>query len=91
MEKFFTWDFANLLVLMIILLVVHEFGHYLAYRVLGYKAVLRKSVLVPGIDPLSTIVVTRAEGLLIALGGFLLSTLTVVVPLFVFQSDCGLS
>ncbi len=65
-----SWDFAILLLLMAILLIVHEYGHYIAYRVLGYKAVVRRSLLVPGIDPLNTIEVNRAEGLLIALGGF---------------------
>lgn len=85
MEKFLTWDFAGLVFILVVLLVLHEFGHYLAYRVLGYKAVVRKSFLVPGIDPQSTIEVRRGEGLLIALGGFIFSTAVVVVPLLILS------
>ena len=85
MEKFLSWNFAILLLLMVILLIIHEYGHYLAYRVLGYKAILRRSILVPGVDPLNTIQVKKVEGLLIALGGFVLSTTIVVIPLIIFQ------
>ncbi len=85
MEKFLSWSFAILLLLMVILLIIHEYGHYLAYRVLGYKAILRRSILVPGVDPLNTIQVKKVEGLLIALGGFVLSTTIVVIPLIIFQ------
>jgi hypothetical protein len=80
MEKFLSWDFAFLLLLMAILLIIHEYGHYIAYRVLGYKAVVRRSFLVPGIDPQNTIEVSRGGGLLIALGGFILSTISIVIP-----------
>jgi len=38
-----------------------------------------------GIDPKETIAVTRWKGLLIAFGGFILSSLTVVLPLYAFQ------
>jgi hypothetical protein len=81
MDKFLTWDFAGMVLSLVILLILHEYGHYLAYRILGYKAVVRKSFLVPGIDPQSTIEVKRIEGLLIALGGFIFSTVVVVLPL----------
>jgi hypothetical protein len=81
MEKFLTWDFAGLVFILVVLLIIHEYGHYLAYRVLGYRAVVRRSFLAPGIDPQNTIEVKRREGLLIALGGFILSTAVVVVPL----------
>lgn len=85
MEKFLSWDFAGLLILMATLLIVHEYGHYIAYRILGYKAVVRRSFLVPGIDPLNTIEVNRAEGLLIALGGFIFSIIIVVIPSLLFH------
>lgn len=85
MEKFISWDFAGMLFFLTILLIVHEYGHYLAYRVLGHKAVVRRSFLAPGIDPLNTIEVKKVEGLLIALGGFILSTVVVVIPLLLFH------
>lgn len=85
MDKFISWNFAGLLLCVIILFIVHEYGHYLSYRVLGYKAVVRKSILAPGIDPLYTIVVSKAEGLLIALGGFIISTIVVIIPLLLLQ------
>ena len=70
---------------MLILLIISELGHYLAYRVLGYKAVLRRFVLIPGIDPACPMQVKRLEGLSIALGGFILSTAVVVIPLYLFN------
>jgi membrane-associated protease RseP (regulator of RpoE activity) len=85
MGKFLSLDFVGLLLFVVILFIVHEYGHYLAYRVLGYKAVVRKSFLAPGIDPQYTIKVTRAEGLLIALGGFMLSTIIIVIPLLLLE------
>ena len=82
MEKFLTPEFAILLMLELLLLIIHEFGHYLAYRLLGFKASVRKSIIIPGIDPKETITVTRMQGLFIALNGFILSTLSVVlIPL----------
>ena len=80
MDKFLTWDFAGLLVVFFVLLIAHEFGHYLAYRMLGYDAVVRKSIFIPGIDPKNTIQVTKTEGLIIALGGFAFSTIIIVLP-----------
>lgn len=80
MDKFLTWDFAILLIVFFILLILHEAGHYLAYRILGFDAVIRKSVLIPGIDPKTTIEVNRAQGLTIALGGFVFSTAVIVLP-----------
>lgn len=85
MGKFLSLDFAVLLLFVVILFVVHEYGHYLTYRVLGYKAVVRKSFLAPGIDPQYTITVKKAEGILIALGGFLLSMIVIVIPLLLLQ------
>ena len=85
MEKYLSLKFLGLLSFLAILFVTHEYGHYLAYRVLGYKAVIRKSFLAPGIDPKQTIEVSRLEGLIIALGGFVLSTIIVVVPLMLVQ------
>ena len=85
MNKFFTWDFLILLLLASLLLIIHELGHYLAFRILGYKAVLRKSIMVPGIDPVDTIDVTRWKGFVIALGGFVFSTIVIVVPAMLLQ------
>lgn len=85
MEKFFTLNFAILLLLALILLIVHEFGHYLAYRLLGFEAVVRTSLIAPGIDPKETILVTRIQGIFIALNGFIFSTLTVVLISFLMN------
>ncbi len=85
MERYLSLKFLGLLFFLAILFVTHEYGHYLAYRVFGYKAVIRKSFWAPGIDPKQTIKVTRLEGLIIALGGFVLSTIIVVVPLMLTQ------
>ena len=85
MEKFLTPNFAVLVLLALILLIIHEFGHYLAYRLLGYQARVRKSFIAPGIDPKETIVVTRIQGLFIALNGFILSTFTVVLLSFLMN------
>jgi hypothetical protein len=84
MEKFLSQDFLVLLLLAAVLLIVHEFGHWVAYRLCGYQAVIRKSVLVPGIDPKVTIVVNRFQGLFIALNGFVLSALVVLIPSFAY-------
>lgn len=85
MEKFITPKFLFFLLLVFLLLIVHEFGHYLAYRLLGFQARVRKSIIAPGIDPKDTIVVTRAQGLFIALNGFILSTFTVVLLSFLMN------
>ena len=85
MEKYLSFNFLGLLFFAAILFAVHEYGHYLAYRVLGYKAVIRKSFWAPGIDPKETIQVSRLEGIIIALGGFVFSTVIVVVPLMLIQ------
>jgi hypothetical protein len=80
MDKFLSLDFGVMLIIFLILLVLHEAGHYLAYRMLGFEAVIRKSILVPGIDPKNTITVNKLQGLIIALGGFVFSTVVVVLP-----------
>lgn len=85
MEKFLSWDFMVVLILAILTFVVHEYGHYLAYRILGIPAKLRRSFLVPGIDPRETVTIKRWKGLLIALGGFILSICAVIFPLFIFN------
>jgi hypothetical protein len=85
MSRFLSLDFLTLLLLAMVLLIVHEFGHWMAYRLCGYQAVIRKSVFVPGIDPKVTIVVNRFQGLFIALNGFVFSTLVVVLPCFVYK------
>lgn len=78
MEKFLNTRFGVLLGLAILLFIVHEMGHYFAYRILGYDAKIRFSLIAPGIDPIKDIEVSRLEGVLISLGGFILSTFTVV-------------
>lgn len=80
MDKYLTWDFALLLIMSLSLFIIHEAGHYLAYRILGYDAVIRKSILAPGIDPKRTIEVGKLQGLTIALGGFVVSSMIVVLP-----------
>lgn len=85
MSKFLSWNFAGVLLFSLILFAVHEWGHYLAYRLLGHQAMIRKSALIPGIDPKETIIVSRWQGVLIALAGFILSTIAVVLPLWAFN------
>lgn len=85
MEKFLSWDFAFVIILCLVLFAVHEYGHYLAYKIFHIPAKLRHSILIPGIDPKETISVKRWKGILIALGGFVLSSLIVVLPLYVLR------
>lgn len=84
MEKFISLDFAFVLVWCFALFIVHEYGHYLAFYILGIPAKMRRSILVPGIDPKETVSVKRWKGLLIALGGFVLS-LIVVLTSYLFK------
>jgi len=83
MEKFLSMDFIILLLLAMVLLIIHELGHWLAYRLFGYQAVIRKSIIVPGIDPKETIEVKKGQGLFIALNGFAFSSFVVILPCFV--------
>jgi len=83
MEKFLSLNFIILLILAILLLIIHELGHWIAYRLCGHPAVIRKSVLIPGIDPKETIEVKRWQGLFIALNGVALSSLVVIFPCFI--------
>jgi len=83
MEKFLSMDFIILLLLAMVLLIIHELGHWLAYRLFGYQAVIRKSIIVPGIDPKETIEVKKGQGLFIALSGFAFSSFVVILPCFV--------
>lgn len=69
MEKLFSWDFALVLLFMLVLFFVHEYGHYLAYQILRIPAKIRRSLFAPGIDPKETVSVRRWQGLMIALGG----------------------
>ena len=84
MDKLLTWDFAFVLLLMTILFIVHEYGHYLAYKILKIPAKIRRSFFVPGIDPKETVSVKRWQGMMIAFGGFVLS-FVIVVPLYIFS------
>jgi len=47
--------FGLLVLMVLILLIIHEFGHYLAYKIYGIPAHFRKSLLAPGISPNETI------------------------------------
>ena len=85
MDKFLTIDFIVLLILAFVLLGIHELGHWLAYRLCGYDAVIRKSIFVPGIDPKKDIKVNKMQGLFIALNGFLFSALIEIVPLIFME------
>jgi len=81
--KFLSWDFALVLLLAITLLIVHETGHFIAYRIFGIKAKVRRSILVPGIDPVKTVTVPKWKGILIALGGFIFAGFIVNIPLYI--------
>ena len=85
MSKFMSWNFVGLVLVAMVLLVVHELGHYIAYRLLGHQAVVRKSILAPGIDPVRTIEVPRWQGIFIALAGFAFSTPIIVLPLLALR------
>lgn len=76
--------FVTLLGLMGIVFVVHEWGHYLAYRAFGIPAYFRISVLVPQVLPQQTIRISRIKGLIVALAGFAASTLLIVLPSIFF-------
>lgn len=73
-------DFVGLLGLMGIIFIVHEWGHYLAYRLFGIPVYFKLSVFVPQVLPRQTIRLRRSKGLVIALAGFVISTLLIVVP-----------
>lgn len=74
-----------LIIMVMILLVIHEYGHYAAYRIFGIPAHVRKSLLAPGISPNKAVSVTKFQGLVIALAGFVLSTVVFVIPsIFVY-------
>lgn len=85
MEKFLHIDFILLLFLMLLLFIVHEFGHWIAYRILGYQATVRKSILIPGVDPKETIKVKRWQGIFIALNGFFFSSLIIILPCYIIR------
>lgn len=82
MEKYLSIKFIILLGLAIGLFIVHELGHWLAYRIFGFEARVRKSIVVPGIDPKEDLEVSRVQGITIALSGFLFSTVVVILPLY---------
>lgn len=82
MDKILSLDFALVMLIMAILFLVHEYGHFLAYLILKIPTRLRRSLFAPGIDPKETVSVKRWQGLIIALGGFILS-LVIVIPLFI--------
>ena len=54
--------------------------HYLAYKIYGIPAHFRKSLLAPGISPNETIVVTKMQGIVIGLSGYVFSTIIFVLP-----------
>jgi sterol desaturase/sphingolipid hydroxylase (fatty acid hydroxylase superfamily) len=83
-EKILTWGFIVVLLLMAILFSVHEYGHYLAYKILRIPAKFRRSLFAPGIDPKETVLIQRWQGIMIAFGGLVLS-LVIIVPLFIFS------
>lgn len=83
MAKFLHPDFFLLLALVAVLFVVHEAGHYIAYRALGIRARLRRNILIPGIDPVATVSVPRWKGVVIALSGFIIAGMLVNAPAYV--------
>ena len=72
--------FGLLVLMVLILIIIHEFGHYLAYKIYGIPAHFRKSLLAPGISPNETIVVTKIQGIVIGLSGFVFSTAIFILP-----------
>lgn len=71
----------------LILIVLHEFGHYIAYRLLGHNAHFNNSLLVPSIQPNEEITVSRFGGLTIALMGFIFSTIVFILPCYFFYNQ----
>lgn len=84
MKKYISFNFLLLLIMALILIAIHEFGHYLAYRLFGYKAHFNMSMLIPSVQPNEEITVTRFQGLTIALLGFIFSSLVFVLPCYLF-------
>ena len=78
--------FLFMIVMIFILFVIHELGHYFAYTMFGIPSYFRKSVITPGFSPKETAVVSKFKGLVIALSGFLLSTILFVIPTIFFYS-----
>jgi membrane-associated protease RseP (regulator of RpoE activity) len=76
--------FIFLIFMILILLVIHEYGHYLAYKIYGIPAHVRKSILAPGISPNESVYVTKTQGIVIALAGFVFSTVIFVIPSIFF-------
>lgn len=76
--------FLFLVFMIIVLLIIHEFGHYLAYKFYGIPAHLRKSLLAPGISPNKPVSVSKIQGVVIALSGFIFSTIIFVLPSILF-------
>lgn len=72
--------FIFLVFMVLILVIIHEFGHFLAYKIYKIPAHFRKSLLAPGISPNETIIVTKTQGMVIALSGFVFSTVIFVLP-----------
>jgi len=73
MEKFLSVRFVIIVAIYAVVVVVHEAGHYLAYRLFGIPARIRKSFWAPGIDPVETVTVARWKGIVIAAGGLIIS------------------
>lgn len=67
-------------ILVAALFIVHEWGHYLAYRVFYIPAYFKKSLFVPQVLPKETVTVSKLQGLIIALAGFIVSTILIVLP-----------
>ncbi len=78
-------NFVGVVMFALMVFIIHELGHYTTYRVLGHQAAIRKSIFAPGIDPKETIEIPCWQGILIAISGFIFSTVVVVFPLFLLQ------
>lgn len=77
---------AVLILLMVILFIIHEFGHYLAYQLLGIDTYFKMSVIAPQVLPKQNITITKVAGLFVALSGFIISILLFVYPLSYFYN-----
>jgi len=74
-------NFIIMLIMIFILFVIHEWGHYLAFKMFGISSHFRKSIIAPGVDPNETVIVSRFQGIVIALSGFFVSTILFVLPM----------
>lgn len=82
-ENVFNMKLLIAILIILTIFVLHEWGHYLAYKIFGIPAHFRRSILAPGIDPNETVVVSKLQGMVIALAGFFVSTCLFTLPMII--------